>query len=136
EGRVLGRLTLLIYLLTAASLLAAALGVSTTMAASLLRRLDEIGLMKSIGADSVSISAIFLAEALVIGAIGGLAGYLFSIGVSKYIGYRVFDTAIAGRAMLFPIAILSALLISVLGSILPIRRALRVKPAIVLKGAE
>jgi putative ABC transport system permease protein len=136
EGRVLGRLTLLIYLLTAASLLAAALGVSTTMAASLLRRLDEIGLMKSIGADSVSISAIFLAEALIIGAVGGLAGYLFSIGVSKYIGYRVFDTAIAGRAMLFPIAILSALLISVLGSILPIRRALRVKPAIVLKGAE
>jgi putative ABC transport system permease protein len=136
EGRVLGRMTLLIYLLTAAALLAASLGVSTTMAASLLRRLDEIGLMKSIGADSVSISAIFLAEALIIGAVGGIAGYLLSIGVSKYIGYKVFDTAIAGRFMLFPIAIGSALLISVLGSLAPIRRALKVKPAVVLKGAE
>jgi putative ABC transport system permease protein len=136
EGKVLGRLTLLIYLLTAAALIASSLGVSTTMAASLLRRLDEIGLMKSIGADTMGISAIFLTEALIIGAVGGLAGYLMSIGVSQFIGYRVFDTAITERALLLPVALISATGISVLGSLAPIRRALKVKPAIVLKGAE
>ena len=135
EGRVLGRLTLLIYLLTSAVLLASALGVSTTMAASLLRRQDEIGLMKSVGADSASIITIFLAEALVIGVVGGLAGFLLSLGVSHYIGLKVFDTAMSGKALLLPVALLSALLIAVLGSLLPIKRALKIKPAIVLKGA-
>jgi ABC-type antimicrobial peptide transport system permease subunit len=33
-------------------------------------------------------------------------------------------------------SLLSALLIAALGSLLPIRRALKVKPAVVLKGAQ
>lgn len=135
EGNVLGRLSLLVYLLTAATLLASALGMSTTMAASLLRRLDEIGLMKSIGADSAGIITIFLSEAFIIGLVGGLAGYLMSLGVSSYIGHQVFSTAITKRALLLPVSITSALLIAALGSLLPIRRALKVKPALVLKGA-
>jgi putative ABC transport system permease protein len=99
EGRVLGRLTVLIYLLTGAAFFASALGMSTTMAASLLRRLDEVGLMKSLGADSLRITTIFLVEAFVIGMVGGLAGYLLSLAASG------------------------------------LRRALRVKPAVVLKEA-
>ncbi len=136
EGKVLGRLTVLVYLLTAASLLAAALGMSTTMAASLLRRLDEIGLMKSLGADSLRVISIFLSEAFIIALVGGLAGYGLSFLSSRYIGIQVFGAQITERAMLFPISIGSALVISVLGSLLPIRRALRVKPAIVLKEAR
>lgn len=134
EGNVLGRLSLLVYLLTAATLIASALGMSTTMAASLLRRLDEIGLMKSVGADSGGIITIFMSEAFIIGMLGGVAGYLMSLGVSSYIGHQVFNTAITERALLFPISLINALLIAALGSLLPIRRALKVKPALVLKG--
>jgi putative ABC transport system permease protein len=136
EGHVLGRLSILIYTLTAASLIAAALGMSTTMAASLLRRLDEIGLMKSLGADSLHVVSIFLSEAFIIAMVGGLTGYGVSYVVARYIGLQVFGTEISGGGILFPIALLSALIISVLGSLLPIRRALRVKPAVVLKEAR
>lgn len=136
EGRVLERMSILIYLLCAVTLFASALGVSTTMVAGLLRRIHEIGLMKSIGADSLQIALIFLSEAVIIGLAGGLIGYALSVGVVKFIGLRVFDTAFTGRALLLPISLLSALLIAVLGSLLPIRRALRIKPAIVLKGAQ
>jgi putative ABC transport system permease protein len=136
EGQVLGRLTILVYLLTAATLLASALGMSTTMAASLLRRVEEIGLMKSLGADSLRVILIFLSEALVIGAVGGIVGYALSTAVSHYIGVKVFEATILRRELLLPIALLSAFAISSLGSFLPIRRALRVKPAVVLKEAH
>lgn len=135
EGKILERMSLLVYLLSGASLLAAAIGVATTMVAGLLRRIEEIGLMKSIGADSVQISMIFLSEALIIGLVGGLIGYIISLFAVKYIGQQVFGSALTGRSVLFPIAILSALAISTLGSLLPIRRALGIKPAVVLKGA-
>jgi putative ABC transport system permease protein len=137
EGTVLERLSVLVYLLTAAALLASAIGMSTTMAASLLRRLDEIGLMKSVGADSVRIMGIFLSEAFIIGLAGGVAGYLLSLLVTSFIGAKVFSASLAGRkALLFLISLLSALGIAALGSLLPIRRALAVKPAVVLKGGQ
>lgn len=136
EGKVLERMTVLIYLLTAASLLAGALGMSSTMAASLLKRMDEVGLMKSLGADSWGIIVIFMSEAAVIGIAGGLCGYLLSLVAVKYIGLKVFGAALASRKLLFPVALISAFVIAALGSMLPIRRALMVKPAIVLKEAH
>lgn len=136
EGKVLEKLSLLMYLLCFISLAASALGVSTTMIMSLLRRVDEVGLMKAVGADSAKIIYIFLSEGVVIGIAGGFAGYLLSIGAAKFIGIKVFNTAFEHRAILFPIAIGSALFISLSGMILPIKRALRIKPAVVLKGAE
>ena len=135
EGKILGRLELLIYFLTAITLLASALGVSTTMIMSLLRRTEEIGFMKAIGADSKKIITIFLSEGIVIGVIGGLLGYGLSGIIAKYIGEGVFNTALEQRAMLLPVSIGSAIAISLAGIILPIKRALIIKPAVVLRGA-
>lgn len=134
EGKVLGRMSVLIYLLSAAALLAAALGVSTTMVAGLLRRVQEIALMKSLGADGMKIGLIFFTEAFIIGIVGGTAGFLLSTVATKYIGISVFGTELTGRAVLFPVSLVSALVIAVLGSLLPIKRALGIKPALVLKG--
>jgi putative ABC transport system permease protein len=136
EGKVLGRLKLLIYLLCLIALVASAIGVSTTMIMSLLRRMEEIGLMKAVGADRVKIITIFLTEGILIGLIGGVIGYLISIVASHYIGMKVFQTGLEQKAVLLFIAIGNALFIAVAGTILPIRRALRIKSSIVLKGAE
>ncbi len=136
EGKILGKLKLLIYLLCLIALSASALGVSTTMIMSLLRRTEEIGLMKAIGADSTKIAVVFVSEGALIGLIGGVLGYLMSIAASKYIGMKVFDAGLEQKGLLMPVAIGIALFISVSGTILPIKRALRIKAAIVLKGAE
>lgn len=133
EGRVLERLTVLVYLLTLAALLAAALGMSTTLAASVLKRLDEIALMKAVGADRMGISTIFLAEIFIIGLAGAVAGYLLSLAAVHYIGVEVFGSALEQQGVLLPASIISALGISALAAWLPIRRALKVKPAVVLK---
>jgi len=136
EGKVLERLRILIYLLCAATLTASAIGVSTTMIMTLLRRIEEIGLMKALGAHRGKVITIFLSEGMVIGLIGGVLGYLLSIGAAEFIGAKVFHTGLEQRAILFPIALINALVIAVAGTILPIRRALSIRPSIVLKGAE
>lgn len=136
EGKILNRLELLIVLLTAVSLLAAALGVSTTMIMSLLRRTDEVALMKAVGADTMQTVAIFLSEALIIGIAGGAVGYLLSLGISGYLGYQVFGAALQQKGILLPISMGVSVAISLLGVYLPIRRALSISPAIVLKGGH
>jgi len=136
EGKVLNRLELLIALLTVVSLLAAALGVSTTMIMSLLRRTDEVALMKAIGADSLRTVTIFLTEAMIIGIAGGTIGYLLSLGISGYLGYQVFGTALRQKGILLPVSMGVSVLISVIGAYLPIRRALMIRPAVVLKGGH
>jgi putative ABC transport system permease protein len=136
EGKILNRLELLIVLLSAVSLLAAALGVSTTMIMSLLRRTDEVALMKAVGADRLQTAVIFLVEALLIGLAGGLVGYLLSLGISGYLGYKVFGSGLEQRGILFPVSMAVSVLISVMGVYLPIRRALSIRPAIVLKGGQ
>jgi putative ABC transport system permease protein len=136
EGKILGQLELLIYFLSFTALIASALGVSTTMIMSLLHRIEEIGLMKAIGADSGKIIAVFLSEGIVIGFIGGLLGYTLSIAVAEFIGINVFNTGFEQRTVLLPIAVGSAILISIAGTLLPIRKALSIKSDIVLRGAE
>jgi putative ABC transport system permease protein len=136
EGKVLDRLNILIYMLCITALAASAIGVSTTMIMTLLRRIEEIGLMKAIGAHRGKVITIFLSEGLIIGLIGGILGYLLSLGVAQVIGTKVFNAGLEQRAILFPIAVANALIIAFAGTILPIRRALQIKPSIVLKGAE
>jgi len=134
EGRVLNRLELLIVLLTAISLLAAALGISTTMIMSLLKRTEEVALMKGLGANAFQTVTIFLTEALLVGLAGGAVGYLLSLGISSYLGRQVFGAALEQKGILLPISIAVSEIISAMGAYLPIRRALRIRPAIVLKG--
>ena len=134
EGKVLKRLGLLIYLLSAVSVLSASLGVSTTMVMSLLRRTRQIALMKAIGADRLRTILIFLTEALIVGCVGGVLGYLLSLFISHYIGIEVFGTPLRQRAILFPMSLGASVLIAVLGSYLPIRKALTIRPALILKG--
>ncbi len=134
EGRVLERLKILIYLISIISIIASALGVSTTMIMSILRRIEEIGLMKALGADKIKIIVIFLTEGLLIGILGGLLGYIISLYLSKYIGIQVFNTGLEQKGILLPVSIIIATSITIIGTILPIKRALKIKPSIVLKG--
>lgn len=136
EGRVLGRLELLIVLMTSVSLLSAALGVSTTMIMSLLRRTGEVALMKAVGADRIQTVSVFLSEALAVGVLGGLLGYLLSLAVSGYLGYAVFGEALERKGVLLPLSMCASVAIAMLGAYLPVRRALAIRPAIVLKGGQ
>lgn len=134
EMNILGKIEDMMFLVTIVALLASALGVMTTMTTSVIERQKEIGLMKSIGAKDRSIISLFLSEAAIIGIIGGFLGYAVGLMLAQFIGLSVFDMPIAIRFEVIPVALGVSLGVSLLASALPVRRAVRVEPAIVLRG--
>jgi putative ABC transport system permease protein len=134
EMNILGKIEDMMFLVTIVALLASALGVMTTMTTSVIERKKEIGLMKSVGAENRKIVALFLSEATIIGVLGGISGYIIGFILSQFIGMSVFNTSISPRLEIVPIAIGISVGISLLASILPVRKAVAVEPAIVLRG--
>ncbi|UCD13616.1 MAG: ABC transporter permease [Thermoplasmatales archaeon] len=134
EMNILGKIEDMMFLVTIVALLASALGVMTTMTTSVIERQKEIGLMKSVGAEDKKIAFLFLSEASIIGAIGGLVGYIVGTVLAQFIGLSVFDTSITPRVEIIPIALGISVGIALLASSLPVRRATKVEPAIVLRG--
>src|SRR5262245_44501902 len=74
EGRLVSRLNLLMLLLTGAALTAAALGVMSTMVASVVDRHGEIALLRALGASHGDVARLFLGEALAVALVGGTLG--------------------------------------------------------------
>lgn len=68
------------------SLVVGALGIANTMFTSVLEREKEIGILKSIGATNREVLSMFIAEAGLIGLIGGVIGVLLGVGLSVLIG--------------------------------------------------
>ena len=134
EMNILSKIENMMFLVTIVALLASSLGVMTTMTTSVIERQKEIGLMKSVGAENNKIVSLFLSEAAIIGSIGGILGYIIGIVLSQFIGLSVFNTLINPSFEIIPIVVGISIGVSFLASILPVRRAVKVEPAIVLRG--
>ncbi len=65
---------------------------------------------------------------------GGVLGYIIGISLAQIIGVSVFGTSINPRLEVLPIAIGISIGVTLLASVLPVKRAVRVEPAIVLRG--
>ena len=130
----IGRLQKALLLVTIVALLASALGVFTTMTTSVIERRKEIGLMKSVGAENMRIVSLFFSEAAIVGVIGGVIGFLIGIILAQFIGLSVFDTTISPRVSILFLAMGISIGVALLASSLPVRRAVKIEPVIVLRG--
>ena len=134
EGRILNRVSGLMWIVTIAALFAAALAVGATSATTVLERRSEIGLMKALGASRRAVGAFFVAEQLFLALVGGVLGYVLGIILARALGIGIFGVAPALRWILLPIVLVLAAVVALLGSLLPLGRASRVDPAPVLRG--
>ena len=134
EGNVLTRVRILLWLVTFAALLAAALAVGASAAASVIERRTEIGLMKALGAGSGLVGVLLAAEQLLLAFIGGGIGYAVGIILARLLGERIFGFAPEPKLFVLLIILVLAALITLLGSALPLRRASRYDPAPILRG--
>jgi len=134
EGRILTRVSGLMWLVTLAALLASALAVGATSATTVLERRAEVGVMKALGAPAWIISAIFLVEQVFIAFLGGLFGFAGGVVLARFLGESVFGVPPALRMVLLPIVLALAALVALVGSLLPLRRAARLQPAPILRG--
>ena len=134
EGRVLSRVSTLLWIVTLAALIAAGLAVAATSAAAVIERRIEIGVMKAIGATNTSISALFLTEHLMLALIGGAIGFVLGAALARFLGASVFGTPASPRFILLPIVLGLAALVALIGGLIPLRRAARFDPAPILRG--
>jgi putative ABC transport system permease protein len=134
EGQILTRVRALLWLVTGAALLAAALAVGASSAASVMERRTEIGLMKALGAGSGTVGFLLAAEQLLLAFVGGGLGYALGIILARLVGEKIFGAAPQPSLIVFLAIIALAAGVTLLGSALPLRRASRFEPAPILRG--
>jgi putative ABC transport system permease protein len=134
EGQILTRVQMLLWLVTGAALLAAALAVGASAAASVIERRTEIGLMKALGAGSGTVGFLLATEQLLLAFVGGGVGYALGILLARLLGEKIFGVAPEPSLIVFLVVVALAAGVSILGSALPLRRASRYEPAPILRG--
>jgi len=117
-------------------LLIGGLIVFTNMMASVNERKREIGIFRAIGFRKSHIIRIIFLEAFVVGLIGGVAGYLFGLGVSYILGPII--TGIKGAGVFIdPVLAVGVVFLSVtmgiLSSIYPAIHASKMDPTTALR---
>jgi len=134
EGQILGRISILLWVVTLAALVGAGLAVGATAATSVLERQKEVGLMKALGASNSLVGAFFLGEQVLLALLGGGLGYAVGVLLARWLSTSIFGVTAPDRVILLPVTLALALLVAVIGSILPLRRAARFDPAPILRG--
>jgi len=134
EGKILTRVRMLLWLVTFASLLAAALAVGASSAASVIERRMEIGLMKALGAGSGTVGWLLAAEQLLLALVGGCIGYGLGLLLARFIGTKIFGVPPAPSLLVLGIVLVLAAGVTLLGSALPLHRAANYDPAPILRG--
>ncbi len=133
-NRILGALTLALAGIAAISLSVAGIGIMNVMLVSVSERTPEVGLLKALGAPPREILKVFLVEAVLLSAAGGVLGLLIGYAGSGVLGQAF--PALPARPPTW--AVFAALAVSLLSGalfgVLPARRAARLDPVIALAG--
>jgi putative ABC transport system permease protein len=113
--------------LGAVALLVGAVGVANIMIISVLERRSEIGLRRALGATKGHIRNQFLAEAALLGTLGGAAGVVLGIAATAvYAQTKSWATVIPTEAWAGGFA--ASLIIGVVAGLIPALRAARLSP--------
>jgi putative ABC transport system permease protein len=134
EGAILGKIQLLMILLTILTLLCSALAISNLVTAGIMERSVEIGLLKALGASNLSVTFLFLLELFLVAAIGGALGYFLGLGLAQIIGLTVFGSTVDVKAAVVPLTGLMVVFVALLGSVPAIKALTHLKPTEVLHG--
>jgi putative ABC transport system permease protein len=127
QQAILGAVTMLLMSVAGVSLLVGGIGVMNIMLVSVAERTREIGIRMAIGAQEADILIQFLAEAVVLSLIGGLAGVGLSFAVVYGIA-RAFDFPARVEPAALVIAVATSTIIGLVFGFFPARRAARLDP--------
>ncbi|MGE0323210.1 MAG: ABC transporter permease [Polyangiaceae bacterium] len=127
QEAIYGVLTLLLVTVAGVSLFVGGVGVMNIMLVSVTERTREIGIRMAIGAKRLDIQIQFLAEAVALTLLGGLAGIGLAVGVIELMKRSLgWSMVLSGDAVIT--AIVTSLVIGVVFGFLPARRASRLDP--------
>ncbi len=136
QKRVIGIVVFLIVVV-------AALGMASVLVLTVIEKTPDIALLRVMGARGTQVAGVFALQGLILGALGILMGNLLGWGLSSYFQWRPVE--IPGELYFLtrlPVDIKPSdfvwvssfsLLVVMLASLLPLWRALRIKPGEVLR---
>ncbi len=133
SGRVIGMITAAVGAIAGVSLLVGAIGILTIMWISVHERTGEIGLLRALGVTAEGIGRLFLLEATVIAAFGGLAGLVLGLAVGGMIRVLVPALPFAPSPPTIATALLTSVIVGLASGYLPARRAARLDPVEALR---
>ncbi|MGA7595781.1 MAG: FtsX-like permease family protein, partial [Gallionella sp.] len=127
-GSVLNVITFAVGALGGISLLVGGVGILTIMTMAVSERTGEIGLLRALGAKERQVLTLFLGEAILLSAAGGLAGLVLGIGIAQ--GLHILFPALPVYTPVFfaVLAEASAVVIGLIAGVMPARRAARLDP--------
>lgn len=91
-------------------------------------RRKEIGILRMIGYHKKHIYSILISKAIIMGIIGGLAGYVVGTIAAIWLGPRFAGIEINPIYIFLPLSLLLSVAISIIGSIIPAFMAGRIEP--------
>lgn len=118
------------------ALLICAIGIVNAMLMEVSERYKEIGTIKCLGALDRHVMTIFLAEALIIGALGGVVGSCLGLLIAVVANAHHFDTIASlapDIALYFSLGIAVSLMLSLTATLLPAYEAAKLNPAEALR---
>jgi putative ABC transport system permease protein len=128
EAKADDALTALLLGLGGVALLVGGIGIANVMVISVLERRTEIGLRRALGATRRHVRAQFVVEAVVLAALGGIAGILLGTAVTAgYAANRGWSLAVPVPALAGGVAV--ALVVGAVAGLYPASRAARLAPA-------
>ena len=133
EGKLYNRISGLLSTTVIIVLVLTSLCVMAGMSNVAIERKNDVGLMKAIGGSVRRVVRLFLAEAILMGIVGGVIGSAFGILGSIWLGKTVFGVAAQPRWIVYPVSVGITIIVSV-ASAFPLRRLASVRPASVFRG--
>lgn len=130
EMDMVNKVNRLMIALAGITLVIGIFGVVNTMMTSVHERTKDIGVMRAVGASRKQIIAVFMYEAIVIGILGGILGYLGGTALAFVIGPVIFeDISISFLPEFVPVALGLSIAVAGIATVYPAIHATRIKIA-------
>lgn len=131
--QIIGVLNLIIGFVSSIALFVGGINVMNTMYSNIVERINEISVMKALGATSSDIRNLFLAESAFLGLIGATIGFLLSYLLAEFLGAALvqlgYNVPIYFEVEFFITVILVTAFLTMLFGTYPAIKAANVNPA-------
>jgi putative ABC transport system permease protein len=132
-GSVLDVLTIGVGALGSISLVVGTIGIITIMTIAVNERTNEIGLLRALGATHEQVLSLFLGEAVVLAAVGGMSGLVLGIGGAQMLHFALPTLPVHTPLGYIVLSEVMAVVIGLVAGILPARRAAQLDPVEALR---
>ena len=137
-NQIITGIKIFVVMIAVISILVGAIGIVNTMTTSVLERIKEIGIMKSIGAKNKDIFYQFFIEAGMMGFVGGLIGIILGTGIG-YFGTKIINSLLGAETtpkinlVFISLTLIGSFILGAISGIIPAIKAANQKPVEALR---